>query len=155
MLSGWQEAVLKVFAEKTIADIRSRIPNVTGTMSQSLGYTIDNTGLIIFSTEKYFTVLETGRKPTDSNAPAGNPTLRQSILKWIENKPIYGDISKESLAYLISRKIHEEGTLLYRQGGKSGVISKSINDEIIQVELIDKLTDSFREAVVNEFINKV
>lgn len=148
MLIGWQEAVLKVFAEKTIADIRSRIPNVTGKMSQSLGYTIDNTGLIIFSTEKYFTVLETGRKP-------GKRPPISIIEKWIEDKPIYGDISRKSLAFLIARSIGEKGTILYQQGGKSGVISKSINDEIIQVELIDKLTDSFREAVVNEFINKI
>jgi hypothetical protein len=155
VLTGLTEAILKKFAEDVIAGIRSRIPNVTGESSASLAYRIDAEGLTIYSSKKYFTVLETGRKPTSPGAPKGNPTLREQILEWVKAKPIIpNDITQESLAYLISRKIHEEGSLLYRQGGKSGVISESINDKVVKEKLIDVLSDSFRDYVINEFVRK-
>jgi hypothetical protein len=147
MLSGVVKAILTGFAERTIEGIRSRIPNVTGKMSQSLGYRIDENGLTIFSSEKYFTVLETGRKP-------GKMPPISAIEEWVKNKPIASDINPRSLAFLIARKIGEEGSLLYRQGGKSGVISDFINDQKIKEDLIDLLDEKFREAVINEFIKK-
>lgn len=147
MLSGVIQAILTGFAERTIAGIRSKIPNVTGKMSQSLGYRIDDKGLTIFSSEKYFTVLETGR------APGKRPPI-SAIEEWIKNKPIASDINPRSLAFLIARKIGEEGSLLYRQGGNSGVISDFINETKIQEDLINLLTDEFRSYVINEFINK-
>lgn len=156
MLSGVIQAILAGFAERTIQGIRSKIPNATGTMSQSLGYRIDDKGLTIYSTEKYFTVLETGRAPTSPGAARGNPTLRERIREWIDNAGITprGNISRDSLAFLITRKIHEEGSLLYRQGGNSGVISDFINETKIQEDLINLLTDSFRDYIINEFITK-
>lgn len=147
MLSGLVTAILTGFAERTIEGIRSKIPNVTGTMSQSLGYRIDEDGLTIYSSEKFFTVLETGRKP-------GKRPPISVIEEWVKNKPIVSDINPKSLAFLIARKIGEEGSLLYRQGGNSGVISDFINETKIQEDLINLLTDSFRDYVINEFINK-
>jgi hypothetical protein len=147
MLSGVVKAILEGFAERTIEGIRSRIPNVTGRMSESLGYRIDEDGLTIFSSEKYFTVLETGRKP-------GKRPPISVIEQWIKDKPIASDINPKSLAFLIARKIGEEGSLLYRNGGKSGVISDFINSEKIKEDLINNLNEKFREAVINEFINK-
>lgn len=148
MLSGLVEAILKNFAEETIAGIQSRIPNVTGASAQSLGYRIEGTTLTIFSSMKYFTVLETGRKP-------GKRPPISVIEQWIRDKPLALDgTSAKSLAFLISRKIGEEGSLLYRQGGKSGVISKSINDQVIKEKLTDVLTDKFRDFVINEFLRK-
>lgn len=147
MLSGVVNAILIGFANRTIEGIRSRIPNVTGKMSQSLGYRLDENGLTIFSSEKYFTVLETGRKP-------GKMPPISAIEEWVKNKPIASDINPRSLAFLIARKIGEEGSLLYRQGGKSGVISDFINDQKIKEDLVDLLDDKFREAIINEFIKK-
>ena len=148
MLIGLVQAILKNFAEETIAGIKSRIPNVTGKSAESLGYRIDGTDLIIFSTQKYFTVLETGRKP-------GKRPPINVIEQWIRDKPLNLDgISAKSLAFLIARKIGEEGSLLHRQGGKSGVISKSINDQVIKEKLTDVLTDKFRDYVINEFVRK-
>lgn len=147
MLTGLTQVILKNFAEGVIADIKSKIPNVTGESAASLGYRIDTDGLTIFSSKKYFTVLETGRKP-------GKRPPIDVIEQWVRQKPITSDISPRSLAFLIARKIGEEGSLLYRQGGKSGVISDSINEQVIKEKLIDNLSDSFRDFVVNEFIKK-
>jgi len=147
MLSGLVNAILKNFAEETIAGIRSRIPNVTGASANSLGYRIDAEGLTIFSSMKYFTVLETGRKP-------GKRPPISVIEQWIKDKPIASDINPRSLAFLIARKIGEEGSLLYRQGGKSGVISDNINDKVISENLVANLSDTFRDYVINEFLKK-
>jgi hypothetical protein len=148
MLSGLVEAILKNFAEEIIAGIKSRIPNVTGQSAESLGYRIVGTELTIFSTMKYFTVLETGRKP-------GKRPPISVIEQWIKDKPITPDgISTKSLAFLIAKKIGEEGSLLHREGGKSGVISQSINDQVIKEKLTDVLTDKFRDYVINEFVTQ-
>jgi hypothetical protein len=148
MLSGLVEVILKNFAEETIAGIKSRIPNVTGQSAESLGYRIVGTELTIFSTMKYFTVLETGRKP-------GKRPPISVIEQWIKDKPIIPDgISTKSLAFLIAKKIGEEGSLLHREGGKSGVISQSINDQVIKEKLTDVLTDKFRDYVINEFVTQ-
>jgi hypothetical protein len=148
MLSGLVEAILKNFAEETIAGIKSRIPNVTGQSAESLGYRIVGTELTIFSSLKFFTVLETGRKP-------GKRPPISVIEQWIKDKPITPDgISTKSLAFLIAKKIGEEGSLLHREGGKSGVISQSINDQVIKEKLTDVLTDKFRDYVINEFVTQ-
>lgn len=147
MLTSLTQSILKNFAEEVIAEIRSRIPNVTGESSASLGYRIDAEGLTIFSSKKYFTVLETGRKP-------GKRPPIDVIEKWVKDKPITSDISPRSLAFLIARKIGEEGSLLYRQGGNSGVISNSINEQRIKEGLIDKINSSLRDYVINEFVKK-
>ena len=157
MLSGVVNAILKGFAERTIEGIRQNIRtknvtefgsmNASGKMADSLGYRIDENGLTIFSSEKYFTVLETGRKP-------GKRPPISVVEQWIKDKPIASDINPKSLAFLIARKIGEKGSLLYRQGGKSGVISDFINNQRIKEDLIDLLDEKFREAVINEFINK-
>lgn len=147
MLTGLTQAILKNFAEEVIRDIRAKIPNVTGESAASLGYRIDAQGLTIFSSKKYFTVLETGRKP-------GKRPPIDVIEQWVRQKPITSDISPRSLAFLIARKIGEEGSLLYRQGGKSGVISDAINEQRIKEGLIDVLDASFKDYVINEFIKK-
>ena len=147
MLTGLTQAILKNFAEEVISDIRAKIPNVTGESAASLGYRIDAQGLTIFSSKKYFTVLETGRKP-------GKRPPIDVIEQWVRQKPITSDISPRSLAFLIARKIGEEGSLLYRQGGKSGVISDAINEQRIKEGLIDVLDASFKDYVINEFIKK-
>ena len=165
MLSGLVTAILTDFAERTILGIRTNLETLnatgrgpmdtTGKMKNSLGFRIDAEGLTIFSSEKYFTVVETGRKPTSPGASAGSPTVRENIENWIVAKGITPDgITVKSLAYLISRKIHEEGSLLYRQGGKSGVISNEINDKRIKEGLTDQLTDKLREFIINEFVRK-
>lgn len=138
---SYVDTIVKNFAESVISGIQNNIRtknvtkygpmNASGTMANSLGYNWDGSTLVIYSTEKFFTVLETGRKP--GKQPPTDP-----IRKWIESKGIATDISSKSLAYLIARKIGREGSLLHRKGGKSGVISDFINDKYIKENLSDK-----------------
>jgi len=56
--------------------------------------------------------LEYGRKPTSSGATSGNPTLLEQIKEWMTYKSAFSSLQgkeKDSVAYLITRKIHREG----------------------------------------------
>lgn len=63
----------------------------------------------------YWYYVEEGRNPTTATTPS-IPNLREKILEWIKVKPILPHPDKngklptdEQLAFLISRKIHNEG----------------------------------------------
>lgn len=80
---------------------------------------------------------EPGRKPSKNNQGG---KLRIAIRQWIDDKRIRpkGGISKDSLAFLITRKIHEEGIKVPNKYNKGGLVSDVVTKEKIQ-ELIDKL----------------
>jgi hypothetical protein len=102
----------------TINSIRGDVSNMTLTI-----YGKKSIGALIY-----------GRKPTESTS-AGSPTLLEVIKKWIDVKGITPDgISKDSLAFLITRKIHREGTTIFRkyQGNPSPLLDGVIDDALIQ-----------------------
>jgi hypothetical protein len=155
-MDGFIRIVMEDFAKQVIAGIQDNIRNKkvseygamnnTGEAANSLGYRFENGELVIFSSWKYFTVLETGRKP-------GKQPPRDKIEEWVVQRGIGGDNPK-SLAFLIARKIGEEGSILYRKGGKSGVISDYINEKYIQDNLLVKLDEQFKQYIINEFVKR-
>jgi hypothetical protein len=104
--------------------------NVTGVTAQSIEVSAtDTTGVIEGSISAL--ALETGRKP--GNVPFG---FKDIIRKWIDDKGIFqseSDVKKNSIAFLIARKISQRGTLTHIQGGKSGVLSNVITNEKFKV----------------------
>lgn len=122
------EELIKRLFEEFQKGVVSNLPKVTGKTAASVR---TETGVRygrLFGA-KYIDVLETGRPPT-RNGKAGQPTLREIILQWIKDKGIKPEgISQKSLAFLIARKIHREGTKLYRSGGQSGVFSTVITEQ--------------------------
>lgn len=141
VIAGWQKNI----KEKQVTKYGAM--NNTGAAVDSFFWRYDGKTLEIGSTWKYVRVLETGRGPTKGGGDGTGKTLRESILEWIETKPVpTTDISPKSLAFLIARKIHKEGTLLYRQGGNSGILSEYTNDEYIR----NTLTPRLRDALISE-----
>jgi len=142
--------LLETFAQKLIEGIKQNIRNkqvtpfgamhTTGQAENSLFYRIDANRLIIGSTWAYITVLEDGRKPGKFAPP-------EVIDKWIEDKPIIGDISKKSLSFLINRSLKEKGSLLWRQGGNSGILSDYINQDYIHKNLTEPLMSSMVKEI--------
>lgn len=63
---------------------------------------------VILTAPQHFGAMIYGRKKTTGN---GDGSLKKIILKWIDDKGITpsGKITKESLAFLIARKIHNDG----------------------------------------------
>jgi len=99
----------------------------------------------------YVGTLETGRKA--GKIPQG---LRFIIRQWMDDKSLFSsekESKKNSIAYLIARKIANEGTALYRSGGNSGVISNAINEQAL-TNFSSKILSSFQNETLNELVIK-
>lgn len=97
-------------------------------------------------------VTQKGRKPTTNG---GDGTLKEKINQWITQKGILptprqdknGKIylpTQEQLAFLIARKIHNEGNKLYREGGDD-LLERVIN------EVNNKYVPLFHQALERDF----
>ena len=93
--------------------------------------------------KQYIGALQFGRKPTENS---GDGTLKEKISRWIDVKGIEPDgISKDSLAYLIAKKIHEEGTSIYRKYADAGT---GLLDDVINENEISKLKNDLTFSYV-------
>ena len=105
--------VFRQFAEKLVQDIGQSIDSsgvsASGNLKDSLRFEVGPNRLTVFAAP-YAKAVEVGRGPSQK---AGGD-LRGAIRKWIDDKGIIPDgITKDSLAFLITRKIHKEGTALF------------------------------------------
>jgi hypothetical protein len=138
IIDNFAKAVIEGIKE----NIRSKqvssfgVAHSSGQAEDSLFYRLEGNNLIIGSTWKYITVLEDGRKPGKFAPP-------EAIEKWIDEKPIQvgPGQTKKGLAYIINKKLKEEGSLIWRQGGESGILSEFLNAEYIRENLTEKLKD--------------
>jgi len=95
--------------------------NATGETGRSMHVVMKPDGGTLYG-RKFFDTLEIGRGPTINPTPH-HPTLFQRILAWMEAKGVYADDGNNiSLAWAITKKIHKEGTLLFREHKNSGRI---------------------------------
>jgi hypothetical protein len=141
----------RVVSDRLVNDIKTKrvtkygAVNASGKLAESVRYDVTNNGetLRVYA-EDYIYYLVHGRKN-------GKRPPKQAIREWIDAKGISPDgISKDSLAFLIARKIGEVGTTIYQQGG-SDLVSDIITDElVIQVkqELNDRLIALFQSDLV-------
>lgn len=155
--------ILEGIGERVISQLRSDIknkslvsgfppPDASGALVNSLRYEATDTNLKVYALD-YIYYLEHGRKP-------GKKPPRAVIRKWIDDKGILPDglnkdveKAKDSLAFLIQRKIGEKGTLIYQQGG-SDLLSSIINDSFIQ-EIKTELIFNTVEAIKSEILKGV
>lgn len=152
----WTEIIVREFLEGVVGGIRNNIrtksitkfgaPRNTGETEKSLFWRFDGKNAIVGSTFKYITVLEDGRKPGKFMPP-------DEMKQWVEDKlvPPQG-MTTDSLAYLINRKMKEKGSLLYQQGGNSGILSEYINEEYIRENLTERLEERFVEVAIETLL---
>ena len=89
----------------------------------------------ILLADDYWEFVEYGRKPTRNGHIEGTPYLWQSIQEWIAYKgikPTNPNMSYESLAKAIARKIHRRGT-------KATHFLSDAFTESLQMELVNEL----------------
>ena len=89
-----------------------------------------------------------GHGPTKKKDMSGEPTVEQ-ILKWIKIKgikPLEEKTSLKSLAFLIARKIHREGT------DRSKWLK--IYEQVITPERIDSIIDRVSTLNVNKVVTE-
>jgi hypothetical protein len=112
------------------------VVNASGRLADSIDYVVTGSRLTIRGND-YIYYLENGRRP-------GKRPPKDVIRKWIDDKGIVprDNISKDSLAYLIARKMGEEGSTIYKAGG-SDLVSGIFNDKFVdslQSEFMNLLT---------------
>jgi hypothetical protein len=127
----------KELTDRLVKDIQTKrvtkygAVNASGRLAKSVRYDVKNSTLTVYA-EQYIGALEFGRKPTTNGNKPGK--LKDVIRQWIDEKGITpkDSISKDSLAFLITRKIHKEGTLLYPNGSDlvSGIFNDALTKEI-------------------------
>jgi hypothetical protein len=91
-----------------------------------------------------------GRGKTKKKGKAGEPTVQQQILKWLKTRgirPIEEGMKLKSLAYLIARKIHKEGT------NRSEWLK--IYEQVITAERIDSIIKRVSDLNVNRLITQI
>lgn len=165
-----QMAALQRFAENVIRELQDAIRNkpisnfktspvdASGKLHDSLEWDFTEDGLVILAND-YIYHLEYGRKPTAEGAAAGGmgESLYDQILKWMNVKGIFNlNMTQESLAFLITRKIHKEGTTIWREnkGEPSGLLESAINDDAI-LDLSDELAISMVSLVTSEILKDI
>jgi hypothetical protein len=158
---GIDAKIVQDFAAKLQNDLSASVNasgiSASGNLAKSFRYELNPTKLRLYAAA-YAGAAEDGRKPTING---GNGALREQIRRWIDQKGIIPKpnddgkvISKDSLAFLISRKIHKQGTLLNQDGGTdhygrtkpTGIITGVINDGRL---------DSLKKQLITSFVFQI
>jgi hypothetical protein len=130
-------------------DLRKSLPKASGETINSLEVRMNDSGGSLLA-NSYIGALEYGRKPTKS-AGSGTTSLKDKIREWVRIKGI-----DEGLVYAITRKIHKEGTLMYRTGkdfsGRGQYLSNIINERRVE-NLLVSLSKSFSNSVESSLLN--
>lgn len=144
--------IMNAFAAKLLEQVKSRIPSVTGKTLSKIRSEVFPDSITIWG-PPYIGALEHGRGPTKTST-ASNPNLFDAIKEWALAKGIIPDTSKQSLGlvYAITNKIHREGTLLYRNGGNSGVLSHVLRN-LNTTPLTEALASKYAAELTSEVLN--
>ena len=158
----FDEEIFSEFGDAIVSDLRQSIDasgiRASGNLQKSLRWDLTDKEFILWGAP-YAGATEFGRKPT---VESGDGDLLKAITQWIKDKGITpDDISVESLAYVITRSIHEKGTRLfdgsrpdfYGRTKPSEVLNGVINDGRIN-KLQEDLTTSVVKAIRNTLNNE-
>ena len=149
--------ILQSFAARFIQDLRESMDSsgvtASGNFNRSLTADITANSVTVLGA-RYAGAIELGRKPTSGG---GNGELRKAIRSWIDDKGISpADISKDSLAFIITRKIHREGTKLYKGTDSYGRTKPSrVITGVIEDGRIEKLAQSVVLDVISQFRTEI
>lgn len=157
-------SLLNEVGAKIVADLKNDIKsksvtkygavNASGKLYDSIRYEVSGLSLKVFG-EDYVYFLEAGRKP-------GRKPPKKAIREWIESKPSaqanFGwnglkEYEKNSIVFLIQRKIGEKGTTIFEQGG-SDLVSAVVNRDVVKF-IEDKLLEGFQTETIQNFRSQV
>lgn len=134
-------SILTKAGETAVQQIRNNMAttgtNATGKSSQSLRFEVIQQGesvILRVLGRDYFAVVETGRRPTPQYTKPSREFVA-SIREWVKAKGL-----PEGSAYGIAKSIHQKGTKLFRQGGRSDIftsVEKPLVDQV-STELLNK-----------------
>lgn len=152
------EDTIREFGEQLVTEIKQNLRRegnfASGKTENSLKVEVREMRLTIFALWHIVT-LEDGRGPSTGGG-SGRAELKERIKEWIRMKGIQPEqgMSVDTLAFLITRKIHREGTRLYRRGGKSGVLRNVLRDERFErfaTVIAEEMALSIESDILKEF----
>lgn len=115
---------------------RNRPANTTGRTARQLAET-HGPDFVEVTGPQHLQTLITGRGPTTSGT-AGEPKLSEILAQWAKDKGLTFDdpnMTFEQFGFLAARKIHREGTELYRAGRNSGLLDKVLTQAYLDTLL--------------------
>lgn len=117
---------LEALKQKVIENQKNSGQIASGRTIASMKVEVTEDGGVLWGRSPFGT-LETGRKP--GKVPAG---FWKIIRQWMDDKGI--QVQKpDSFAYLVARKIANEGTQLFRNGGRDDIYSPEVKDTVERV----------------------
>ncbi len=146
-----EQEIFKTFATKLVEQLQAATPKASGKTAQAIGYTLTGSGIEITAPE-HLMALVTGRGP--SKGKGGS--LYKGILQWVKTKgllPKEKNMTQESLAFVITRKIHQEGTLLYRKGGNNNSLLSNLVRHTDITPLMDQLAAHYTQQFTQQLTN--
>jgi hypothetical protein len=126
--------------------LRANTPKVTGKTARSIGYNVTttrDTATLQVTAKKYYRVVETGRRPTPDKKPSR--AMIENISEWLR---VLG--KEEGLAWAIATKINQEGTRLWKAGGRKDVFSNVLTERHR-----DKLERTLQDAIADHYLQDV
>lgn len=96
---------------------------------------------------KYFAALETGSKPWQKKYKHPPRRFVDTIAQWMSDKGITG-VS----AYLVARKIMNEGSSLYRSGGRSDIFTPAMREA---EQRIDEEISALFDKIVTQTLLRI
>jgi len=145
-------AILSNETNDFLSEVKRNLDNTgttaTGKSKESLRFEITEEGKKIVLTvfgKPYFSVVETGRKPTPDKKPSR--AMIDNITEWLSarGKP-------ESMAWAVATKINKEGTKLWQTGGRTDIytdLKESFADQIYMAAVEEISSEYFRNAVLS------
>lgn len=145
-----QQQLLQNLGDEIAKKLAANIPSATGRTAKKI-HAVSEPFAVEVLGPSYIFALEYGRGPTKNTTPS-NPTLFEAIKEWAMARGIISGESKSELGIVwgITKKIHNEGTKLFRSGVPSGVLT-SVIDQINMNSLLKDLT----ALQINEYSSEV
>lgn len=135
--------ILSKYGNDTVNIIRSNMDragqNATGDTARGLQSQLIADNRVQVSGDAHIWVLEKGRSPY-KGGPKANPPLISRLERWMKAKGLQGS------AWAIYQKIQREGTLLYRMGGRTDIITPALSDD--RVDQVVKEVADFKTKVL-------
>ena len=119
-------------------------------MAATVSYELDDKEFRLVGGEFIWTY-EIGRGPTVN---MGNGAVRRYVREYIREEGIQPKgqkrngmpVDEDTLAYFVSRRIHESGSKPWREKRPTGVISDIVNDRLV-VKVEDLLSESYTSEI--------
>lgn len=120
--------------------------NATGETGNSLRLEVKNEGfkqILKIYGRPYFMTVETGRKATPTYKPSRQ--FVANIQAWMNAKNVEGS------AYGIAQAIHKKGSKLFREGGRTDIVSNVIGESFVQ-SISKEILDKFAKEVLTNTV---